>query len=177
MRYTLSEKLRILLLNGMPLLSSLALIFISFMPINSVQFDYFRPAVGLICVYYWTLRRQDLFGYASAFIIGFITDVYCSSPLGINILLLMLAVSLTQWLAHYFQSSTFGVGWFIFCLVSLSVLLLKWLLLMIYAGRILPLQEAFFGCLSTIMFYPLITWINTKIQNRFLPREYIDEQF
>ena len=175
MRDTFPEKLRILLLNGIPLLSSLALIFLSFMPVSSTYFDCFRPVIGLICVYYWTLKRGDLFGYASAFIIGFVIDIYSSSPLGINILLLMLTVTVTHWLAHYFQNSSFGVGWFIFGLVGFAVVLLKWILLMIYAGRILPFQEAFFGCLSTILFYPLIALINIKIQNRFLPQEYVDE--
>lgn len=177
MRDSFSEKLRLFLLRGIPLLSSLLLIFISFVPINSVQFGYFRPVIGLICVYYWTLKRGDLFSFASAFVIGFLTDVYSSSPLGINILLLLLVVAAAHWLAHYFQSSSFGVGWFIFGLVGLCAFILKWVMLMIYAGRILPLWEAFFGYLSTVMFYPLIALINIKIQNRFLPREYIDEQF
>lgn len=175
MRDSFSEKLRLCLLQGIPLLSSLLLMFISFIPLNSVQFGHLRPIIGLICVYYWTLKRSDLFGFFSAFMIGFLTDIYSSSPLGINILLFMLVTAGTHWLAHYFQNSSFGVGWFIFGLVGLGAVLLKWVLLMIYAGRFLPLWEAFFGYLSTVMFYPLIALINIKIQNRFLPREYMDE--
>jgi rod shape-determining protein MreD len=175
MRDSFSEKMRLFLLNGIPLLSSLVLMFLFFMPLSSVQLNYFRPFVGLICVYYWTLKREDLFGFCSAFIIGFLTDVYSSSPLGVNILLMMGVIAATAWLAHYFQSSSFGVAWFIFALICLSYTLSKWILLMIYAGRFLPVWEAFLGCFSTIMFYPLITLINTKIQNRFLPQEYIDE--
>ena len=175
MRDGLGEKLRLFLLNGLPLLSTLALMFISFVPINSMQFDYFRPAVGLICVYYWILKRGNLFGYASAFIVGFLTDVYSSSPMGINILLMLLIAAVTYWLTHYFRNSSFGAIWFIFSLVALGEILFKWLLLMIYSGRFLPLYEGFFGFISTVMFYPLIALINLKIQNRFLPREYIDE--
>lgn len=177
MRDSFSEKLRLYLLRGIPLLSTLLLIFVSFVPINSGQFGYLRPVIGLICVYYWTLKRGDLFSFCSAFIIGFLTDIYSSSPLGINILLLMLVVAATHWLAHYFQNSSFGAGWFIFTLVGFCAFILKWFMLMIYAGRILPLWEAFFGYLSTVMFYPLVAIINIKIQNKFLPREYFDEQF
>ncbi len=169
------EKLRLFTLNGVPLLSTLILMFISFVPINSMQFNYFRPAIGLICVYYWILKRGNVFGYASAFIVGFLTDAYSSSPLGINILLMLLTASVTYWLAHYFRNSSFGAIWFIFGLVALGEVLLKWLLLMIYAGRFLPLWEGFFGYVSTVMFYPLIVLINLKIQNKFLPQEYIDE--
>lgn len=175
MRDSFSEKLRLFLLNGIPLFSSLLLMFLFFMPLSSVQLNYFRPLIGLICIYYWTLKHHDLFGYCSAFIIGFLTDVYSSSPLGVNILLMMSVVAVTVWLAHYFQNSPFGAVWFIFALICLSCTLLKWLFLMIYAGRFLPLEEAFLSCLSTIMFYPLIAFVNARIQNRFLPQEYVDE--
>lgn len=175
MRDSFSEKLRMFLLRGIPLLSSLLLIFISFMPLNFIQLGYLRPVIGLICVYYWTLKRGDIFSFCSAFIIGFLTDIYSSSPLGINILLLMLVVAATHWLAHYFQNSSFGACWFIFGLVGFCAFILKWLMLIIYAGGFLPLWDAFFGYLSTVMFYPLIALINTKIQNKFLPREYVDE--
>ncbi|MBR1600287.1 MAG: rod shape-determining protein MreD, partial [Alphaproteobacteria bacterium] len=157
------------------LLSTLILMFISFVPINSMQFSYFRPSVGLICVFCWILKRGDYFGYVSAFIVGFLTDVYSSSPLGTNILLMLLTASATYWLAHYFRNSSFGAIWFIFSFVALGEFLFKWILLMIYSGSIIPLWEGFLGYVSTIMFYPLIALINLKIQNRFLPREYIDE--
>lgn len=175
MRDTISEKLQIMLLNGIPLLSSLLLIFLSFMPLNSLQLSYFRPVIGFICIYYWTLKRGDLFGYTSAFIIGFITDIYSSSPLGVNIMLMMSEVAMTAWISRYFQSSVFSTTWLIFSFICLGFTLLKWILLMIYSGRVLHLSEIIFSCFSTIMFYPLIAFINSKIQDNFLPQEYIDE--
>ena len=90
-------------------------------------------------------------------------------------MLMLLTASVTYWLAHYFRNSSFGAIWFIFGLVALGEVLVKWLLLMIYVGRFLPLWEGFFGYVSTVMFYPLIGLINLKIQNKFLPQEYIDE--
>lgn len=175
MRDSFSEKMRYFLLCRIPLISSLVLIFVSFVPINSMQINYFRPLVGLICVYYWTLKAKNFFGYVSAFVIGLLTDVYSSSPLGVNMLLMMWVVAFTIWLSRYFQNSGFGVGWFVFGLVSLSVFCLKWLFLMVYAMRILPCYEALFGYFSTVAFYPLITMINDKVQNKFLPSEYINE--
>lgn len=175
MRDSFWEKSRFFLLCRVPLFSALMLLFISFMPLNSVQFNYFRPSVGLICVYYWVLKRNNLFGYTSAFIIGFLTDVYSSSPLGVNVLLMLSLVSLTGWLGHYFQSASFGASWFIFGLVGFGAVILKWLILMLYSGRYLPLGEAFFGYLSTVMIYPLIVIINIKIQDAFLPQELINE--
>lgn len=175
MRDNFLEKSRFFLLCRVPLISALILMFIFFMPLNSVQFNYFRPSIGLICVYYWVLKRDNLFSYASAFVVGFLTDVYSSSPLGVNVLLMLSVVALTKWLAHYFQGSSFGANWFIFGLVGLGAIIFKWLLLMLYFGCYLPLEEAFFGYLSTVMFYPLIVIINIKIQDTFLPQELINE--
>ena len=89
MRDSWQEKIRIFLLHRIPLVTTLILMFIFFTPVNSEQLNYFRPTIGLICVYYWTLKRSYMFGYISAFCVGFLIDVYSSSPLGLNILFMM----------------------------------------------------------------------------------------
>lgn len=159
-----------------PLLATLLLVLLFFMPINSVQLNYFRPAMGIICVYYWRLNRPNLFGWFSAFVVGFVIDVYSSTPLGTNILVLLMLLSITDWPAHYLQTSSFSVCWFIFSLVCLSVILCKWLFLTLYYWRLLPPAEIILGYFSTIMFYPLIAALNMQIAQNFLPPENIDEQ-
>lgn len=175
MRYSWQEKAQNFLLNRLPLLLTLILMLLSFMPINSLELSQFRPMISVICVFYWVLRKKQVFGYISAFIVGFLADFHSSSPLGINILLLMLLVVLTEWLAHYFRNATFGGAWLIFSLVALSFIFVKWLILMLYVGRYISCKELFFSYLSTIMFYPLISYLNAWVQKRFLP-EKIDEQ-
>ncbi|MBQ9271081.1 MAG: rod shape-determining protein MreD [Alphaproteobacteria bacterium] len=174
MQSTWREKWRMFWLHGIPLWTTLALMFLLSMPINSAQWGYFKPNVGLICVYYWTLKRQQIFGFFCAFIIGLLMDVYSSSPLGINILLLMLTVSVTLWLAHYFQNASFGAGWFIFCLVGFGATFFKWVMLMLYFGRIINPEEVALNYLSTALFYPLIAAINVYVQ-KFLPQEGLNE--
>lgn len=168
------DKLYLFLLHRIPLISSLILMFLFFMPINSLQFNYFRPIVGIICVHYWTAKRGYMFSYISAFIIGFLMDIYSSSPLGLNSFLMMLLVFVTNWFARHFQSVSFGLQWMIFGTVSLGYILLKWLILMAYFRDILPIGEVFFNYLSTVMFYPLIVIFNVWIQH-FLPQERINE--
>ncbi len=174
MRNSWQEKLRLFGLRSIPLVVTLVLMFLFIMPINSIEWGYLRPNVGLICVYYWTLKRGYIFSYFSAFIIGLLLDVYSSSPLGMNTFLMMLTVVVTTWLAHYFQNSSFGGGWFIFTLTALGIILLKWLMLMIYFGRLISLNEALLNYLSTALFYPLIASINVWAQ-KFLPQERISE--
>ena len=174
MRNSWQEKWRLFWLHSIPLWTTLILMFLFLIPLDAIKVNYFRPNVGLICVYYWTLKRGYLFGFISAFAVGFFMDSYSSSPLGINMLLMMLTVCVTRWLAHYFQNASFNVVWFIFFLVCLGVVLIKWLLLMIYFGQLLSVKEMFFNYVATVMFYPLIVAINVWVQ-KFLPQERINE--
>ena len=159
-----------------PLITSLLLVLLFFMPLGSVDMSYFRPSMGIICVYYWRLNRRMLFGFFSAFLIGFILDVHSSTPLGVNILLMLILVWLTDLPSRYLQTSSFGMRWLIFSVVCLAVFLCKWLILMLYFWHLFPATEAMLGYFSTVMFYPLIASINVKIAQKFLPPENIDEQ-
>ena len=168
------EKWRLFWLHGIPLWSTLLLMFVCLIPSDSVGINYFCPTVGLICVYYWTLKRDYIFGYISAFVIGLFMDVLSSSPLGVNILLMMLTVFAVQWLAHYFQNVSFGASWLLFTVVGLGVFTLKWMLLSVYYKMLISPNEIVFNYLSTMMFYPLIAAVNAWVQ-KFLPQERIDE--
>lgn len=174
MRNNWQEKCYLFGLHSIPLMATLSLILLFFIPANSKEWEYLRPNIGLICVYYWTLKRGNIFSYFSAFIVGMLLDVYSSFPLGINTLLLMITSLITIWSAHYFQRSSFGVSWFIFAITALGITILKWLLLMIYFGRLILPDEAWLNYLSTVLFYPLISYINVWLQ-KFLPQERINE--
>lgn len=168
------EKWKLFGLHGIPLWTTLLLMFLCLIPSDLVGISRFCPTVGLICVYYWSLKRGYIFGYISAFTVGFFMDVLSSSPLGINILLMMLTVFALQWPARYFQSASFSVNWFIFAVVALGVFILKWLLLSIYYNLLISPNEIMFNYSATVLCYPLIAAINTGIQ-KFLPQERINE--
>ena len=168
------EKWKLFWLHGLPLWTTLFLMFLCLIPSDSVKINYFRPAIGLICVYYWTLKRGYIFGYISAFIVGFFMDAFSSSPLGINIMLMMLTMFATQWLAHYIQNTSFSGGWLFFGLIGLGAFAVKWLLLAVYYRLLISPNEILFNYLSTLMFYPLIAAINVQVQ-KLLPQERIDE--
>ena len=105
MHNNFKDKMRLFFRHRIPLVATLILMFLFYVPINSLELNYFRPAVGFICVYYWTLKRDYMFSYISAFVVGFLTDTYSSTPLGINILMMMLLVFVTNMLARYFKAA------------------------------------------------------------------------
>ena len=169
------DKLRLFFRHRIPLVATFVLVFLFSMPINSLELNYFRPAVGFICVYYWSLKRRYMFSYISAFWVGFLTDSYSSTPFGINILIMMLLVFVTEILERYFKAATFGVSWFVFALAGFIITFVKWLFVSAYFSRFVPLTEIMVNLVSTIMFYPLVVYVNMWVQNNLLPQERINE--
>lgn len=175
MHNNFKDKMRLFFRHRIPLVATLILMFLFYVPINSLELNYFRPAVGFICVYYWTLKRDYMFSYISAFVVGFLTDTYSSTPLGINILMMMLLVFVTNMLARYFKAASFVSGWLVFSLAGFALTLIKWLFVSAYFSRFVPMTEIMVNLLSTFMFYPLISYFNIWVQDNLLPQERINE--
>ena len=76
MRNSLKDKFRLFLYHRIPLLVTVLMMFFFYMPINFFDLHNIRPVVGFICVYYWTIKRRYMFGYVSAFFVGFLMDIY-----------------------------------------------------------------------------------------------------
>lgn len=175
MRDDFKYKFQLFLRHRIPLLTTLMLMLFFFVPVHSLELNYLRPAVGMICVYYWTLKRGYMFSYISAFTVGFFMDIYSATPLGINMLMMMLLVFVTGLLVRYFKASSFGMSWVVFGVVALAITLVKWLLFSIYFSRFVQMSEIILNVMSTIMFYPLVAYLNMWISNNLLPQERINE--
>lgn len=169
------EKLRLFLWHRIPLLSTFVLIFLFSLSFRSIGFNYFHPMIGLICVYYWSLKCATIFSYVSAFCVGFLLDALSSSPLGLNAFLLMVLVFAMSFWELYLRSAVFGLTWAAFAVVSLAFVLLKWFILVLYFGRLFSIEEILLCYLTTLMFYPLIAWLNFWIQNNFVEQESLNE--
>lgn len=175
MRNSLKDKFRLFLYHRIPLLVTVLMMFFFYMPINFFDLHNIRPVVGFICVYYWTIKRRYMFGYVSAFFVGFLMDIYSSTPLGINILIMMLLVLATDVISRYFKAVSFSVNWLVFSLVNFVICFIKWIIYYLYFSTFLPINGVFFNLFSTIMFYPIIVYLNIWVQNNLLPKERINE--
>lgn len=155
----------------LPLLSSLILLFISYVPLEFSLFNNIRPVVGMICVYYWMLHRPDLFNLWSVYTLGLVDDVISSSPFGSNIFALLLLYILINNTSKFFNAKPFVVTWYGFCLLSFVTLMARWLLVSVYYSQFLPLSMMLFAYLVTIAAYPLISLILAFIQNNLIQDE------
>ncbi len=149
----------------LPFVSSVILLFFSYVPLDLAYLNNIRPAVGMICVYYWLLHRPDLFNLWSVYFLGLIDDIVSAAPFGSNIFALLLLYVLVMNTSRFFNAKPFVVTWYGFALLTLLAQLSRWLIVSIYYSQFLPLAMVFFSTLVTIAAYPLISLLLAYVQN------------
>lgn len=171
MEETFSEILETRLKRLLPLLVSVFLLLVFYVPVHLPLSRYLRPDIGMICVYFWALYRQDLFGPFSAFLLGVAADSLSAVPIGLNIFVFMFIFVAGSTSSSYVNMKPFAVSWAGFAVVSFLAFVVKWLLASVFYSKFLVFGSVFAGYLSTICFYPLIARLNIFIQNRYLANE------
>lgn len=171
MRNEMYENMGVYFQRMLPLITSILLLLISYIPLNFSISNNMRPAMGIICVYFWMIHRPDLFNLVSVYILGLFDDIISSVPMGSNILALLVLYLLVNNLQHFFNGKPFIITWYGFATLSLATFCVKWLVVSIYYGQFLPLSILFFTYLVTIAFYPFISLINAFVQNTLIRDE------
>lgn len=171
MEETFSEILEDYMKRFLPLLCSVCLLLVFYIPIYLPLSRFLRPDIGIICVYFWALYRQDLFGSISAFLFGLIADSLSAVPIGLNIFVFMFVFIAGSTSSSYVNMKPFTVSWIGFTVVSFLAFVIKWLLASIFYSRFLAFGGIFAGYLATVCFYPLVARLNIFIQNRCLADE------
>ena len=109
MQDEVAENLKNYLQRMTPLLFSVFLIMLSYVPLDFPLANNIRPAVGMVCVYYWIIHRPDLFNLVSVYLLGLFEDVLSEVPLGTNIFTLLVLYLLLLNLARFFNLCTLTI--------------------------------------------------------------------
>ena len=155
----------------LPLLFSLLLLFVSYIPLDLPISNSIRPSVGMVCVYFWLLYRPDVFNLLSVYLLGMAEDIISSAPFGSNIFALLVMYVLVTNLYRFFNAKPFVIIWYGFALLSFVTFLSRWLLVSVYYSNFLPLVTVMFSYLVTVAAYPLLSLINVFVQNRLMTDE------
>lgn len=166
-----TENLKNYLQRITPLLFSVFLILLSYVPLDFAISNNIRPAVGMVCVYYWMIHRPDIFNLVSVYILGLVEDIVSSVPMGTNIFSLLFLYILLSNLSRFFYGKSFVITWYGFAILSFLTFFGKWLLVSIYYGEFLPELMVFFSYLVTIAAYPVLSLMNAFVQNYLIQDE------
>ena len=167
----LDENITSLFQRLLPVLMSVLLILLSYIPLDFMSLNSIRPAIGITCVYFWLQHRPDLFNLWSVFCLGLVDDVISASPFGSNVFELLLMYVLVNNTSRFLNAKPFVVLWYGFAALSLVTMLSRWLVVSVYYSRFLPLSMLFFSYLVTIAVYPLISLLLAFVQNNLIQDE------
>ena len=145
------------------------------MPLNFFEISGLRPQIGLICVYYWVEKRADIFGFFSAFFLGFLMDICATTPMGINCIMLILFAFTLGKIYHYVRPASFISDWLFFALAISIYAFLKWLIFAMYFKQFIDISTILPNIFSTLMFYPFIAYVNNLVATCILAPEKINE--
>lgn len=171
MKSDVKENLIVYVKHTTPLLVSLFLLIMSYFSMGATVSNDIKPCLGLICIYFWMIYRQDIFGLVSVFILGFVNDIISTAPFGTNLFEVLLLYVLINNFYKFINGKSFLVVWCGFAVLALAVMLSKWLLISVYYAQFLPLHVLMFSFFMTVAFYPLISLVNSFVSEKIIGDE------
>jgi rod shape-determining protein MreD len=121
-----------------------------------------QPAWALASIYFWTLFRPASLPAFGVFSVGLLLDLLAQGPVGISVLILLLAHATAlrgrRWLAR----QGFALVWLVFVLFAGVAAMLEWLLVAVLTWRALPPWPALFEWGVAAGFYPILATLLTQ---------------
>ena len=155
--------------NNLLKLAPLIILFLSVL--NEIDLNYleiFSLNFSYILIFYWSLRKTEIFGYGYIFTAGLINDVVVGLPIGISSFNYLLICGFAAYLRTITLKPNLVKDWFFFLLTILVVNSLSYSILNIFFSIDLNYKNLFFNIFFTFIFYIVFANIFLFYQNRFL---------
>lgn len=153
-----------------PMLLTLALVVLPVVPQQLLTTANVLPMFSLMAVYYWAMFMPNLMNYVFLFALGILQDILLSLPLGGSSLILMLFRMLVVSQQRVFGKETFWGLWFWFGVMSALAFACFWAVMSFVANGMIPINSSITQWLITVICYPLMHGLFTRIY-RFIPKD------
>lgn len=151
-----------------PIVSTISIMLIFLAPNNFTFWSYMTPSISMCCVYYWLISRPENFSLGSVYLTGVLEDLLSTSPLGINIIMLLVIYIIILNQEKFFYRKTFDVTWWSFSIVAMICFAIKWIIISIYYQKAIPINLMILSYCMTFILYPVIAIINNYLKEKFL---------
>ena len=121
-----------------------------------------QPATALACVFFWSLFRPASMPAPVVFALGLLLDLLSPSPLGIWVLILLLAHGLALRWRRSLTAQGFLLVWPAFVGVAAGAAALSWLLNSLLTLQLVSAPAALFQFGLTVALYPLLAVVFTQ---------------
>jgi len=139
-----------------PLALGLGGVLVMCMPYGLPHLARVMPALGLMTVYYWAIRRPAAMPPVAAFVIGLWQDALTGGPLGLMALIFLLLRGFIVTQRPVFVGKAFLVDWWGLALVSSAGLAGGWALAGVYFGTVFEIRDLIVQILLTVALYPVL---------------------
>jgi rod shape-determining protein MreD len=152
----------------LPLAMTILLSVVGIVPWRIPDVALVTPALSLLAVYLWSVRRPALLPPIAVFLIGASQDVINAAPLGVSALVLLLVQFVVRLQRRQAPAGrTFLLGWGGFLAVAAGAGALDWLLTSALLSRWLDPTAEVYQYLLTVLLYPpvalIVDWINRAL--------------
>ncbi len=117
-----------------------------------------QPAWAQACVFFWTLYRPASMPAPLVFGIGLLLDLLAQSPVGIEVLVLLLIHAVALRSRRVLTRSGFATVWLVFMAVALGAALLEFLLVCLLTWHALPPWPGVFEFGISAGLYPFLAF-------------------
>ena len=162
MAIRLSEILR----DATPAIVTSMLVLIEVTPFGITGLPPVVPSLAMIAVFHWSAFRPETMPAWLAFLIGLLHDLAGGAPLGLTGLVFLLLQGVCASQRRWFLTTSFPIAWTLFALISIGAAFVGWLLACIYTVQILDLSPAAIRAVITIAFYPPLSWLLGRVEQR-----------
>jgi len=148
----------------LPLGVTLFLAILMLLPIGSGVANITMPHLVLIAIFYWLSNRPLLMPYGACMAVGFFLDLWLDVPLGLNMVLLLLArVFVLSQLKHY-RGRNRLVHWSVFSVMALGLYAISWVIMSAVNMTLWPIKPLVLQWLVTAFSYAPVAFVLGRLR-------------
>lgn len=161
-RQTLRRQLDVAARRSFPGASTALLLLLLAGPLGLPGQAELQMALALGCVFFWSLFRPASLPPTVVFLLGVLADLLSYGPIGISVLVLLLAHGLAMLWRRELTRHSFLMVWIVFLAVSAGAAALQWALTSLLTFRLLPAGPALFQATLSAGVYPLLAVVLSR---------------
>jgi rod shape-determining protein MreD len=150
---------------------TLLLLIAEMVPLHVPGLAEIAPLLPLAAIYHWTIYRPDLMPAPVVFLLGLLHDALTGLPLGASTLAFLLVHGIVLTQRRFFIGKSFAIHWLGFAMVGAVAMLLLWLTASALNGTLIQLRSGFFQYLSTVGWFPVLSWLFLAWQQAVLKQD------
>jgi rod shape-determining protein MreD len=151
-----------------PLGVTLFLAILMLLPIGSGVANVTMPNMVMISVFYWLSSRPLLMPYGACAAIGFALDLWLDVPLGLNMVLLLLARLFVLGQLKHYRGRNRLVHWAVFSVMALALYALSWAIMSVVNARLWPVQPLALQWLVTAFSFAPLAFVLGRLRRWLL---------